>query len=417
MHLTPSEQQMLSGEHGEATKLAMNILCDLGELYEAPRFIPITQAHIDMTLYMVDAGVEFAEKMAELGGQFAVPTQLNPASIDLVRHKELRVPESLLEKNRKLEKAYLKMGAIPSWTCAPYQQGLIPEFGEQVAWGESNAIAFVNSVIGARSERYADLTDICAAIAGRVPELGLHINKNRKAEVLIVVKGLPPAAFNDARIFPLLGFLFGETAGDRIAALQGVPTTISVDNLKAFSAATASAGAVGIFHILGITPEAPDIQSCFKNGRPTETLFITKDMIDDALSRLNQDGAQQPDLITLGCPHYSEQEFKTLAEALNRRKIKDGIEFWVFTSRNVRTKIETSGLLKIIEQSGIKVFSDGCALQYPVSEWNFKRSMTDSVKHANYCFSQTGLKVLYSTVQDCVETAVTGELHMEALWK
>jgi hypothetical protein len=241
MHLNETEKRMRDGEHGDACELAMTILVELGELYGAERMLEISQVHIDMTLYMVDAGVAFAEKMAGLGGRFAVPTQLNPASIDLIRHERLRVPPTLLEKSRRLENAYLTMGAMPTWTCAPYQQGLTPAFGEQIAWGESNAVAFVNSVIGARTERYANLTDICAAIAGRVPALGLHLDENRKAERLISLEGLPENAFNDARIFALLGFVFGEMAGDRVAALAGMPTPVSMDHLKSFSREPATA--------------------------------------------------------------------------------------------------------------------------------------------------------------------------------
>ena len=154
MRLSETEKGMHTGKNGKACELAMKkFLFDLGELYGAKKMISVSQVHIDMTLYMVDAGVEFAEKMAGLEGKFAVPTQLNPASIDLLHHERMRVSGELFEKSRRLENAYLKMGAMPTWTCAPYQQGLIPSFGEQIAWGESNAIAFVNSVIGARTKR------------------------------------------------------------------------------------------------------------------------------------------------------------------------------------------------------------------------------------------------------------------------
>jgi len=417
MHLNETEKRMLGGKFGKAPELAMNILSDLGELYGAERMLEISQVHIDMTLYMVDAGVEFAEKMADLGGQFAVPAQLNPASIDLIRHETLRVPQNLLEKSRRLETAYLKMGAIPTWTCAPYQQGLIPSFGEQIAWGESNAAAFANSVIGARTERYADLTDVCAAISGRVPALGLHLTENRKAEILLALKDIPENIFNDSRIYPLLGYIFGEIAGDRVAALEGIPQQVSMDNLKSFAAAAASSGAVGLFHVLGVTPEAPDLQTCFRNGKPEKTFIITPEMIDSAASRLNQGACSVPDLITLGCPHYSVDEFKTLEKLLNSRKVKDSIEFWVFTSRKTYAEIKALNFLEKIEQSGVKVFTDGCPLQYPQENWDFTCAMSDSVKYANYCFSQTGLNVIFSGTRDCVETAVSGELRRGLLWK
>lgn len=417
MDLTETESNMLEGRYGKAYAMAMNILYDLGELYGATRMISVSQVHIDMTLYMVDAGVEFTEQMAEWGGNFAVPTQLNPASIDLLHHERLHVPEDLLEKSRRLENAYLKMGAIPTWTCAPYQQGLIPSFGEQIAWGESNAIAFVNSVIGARTERYADLTDVCAAITGRVPEMGLHLTENRKAEILFSIQDFPVDAFNDSRLCPLLGFVFGELAGDRIAAIEGIPQNVSMDNLKAFSAAAASSGAVGLFHIIGVTPEAPDIKTCFRRGGPKNSVPITREIIDSADSRLNQGDCSMPDLITLGCPHYSVDEFKALEKFIDSRKIKNGLEFWVFTSRKTYEKIKKSNILKAIERTGVKVFTDGCALQYPKDSWDFKCAMSDSAKYANYCFSQTGLNVIFSGTRDCVETAVAGKLKRTPLWK
>jgi predicted aconitase len=417
MQLGEVEKRMLAGELGQAPRLAMTILAELGELYGAQRMIDVSQVHIDMTLYMVDAGVEFAEKMAGWGGRFAVPTQLNPAAIDLTRHKRMRVPQDLLDKSRRLESAYLQMGALPTWTCAPYQQGLIPVFGEQIAWGESNAVAFVNSVIGARTERYADLTDVCAAITGRVPELGLHCAENRKAEILITLQDFPPGVFEDSRIYPLLGFVFGEIAGDKVAALAGIPRNVDQDHLKAFSAAAASSGAVGLFHIVGVTPEAPDLGTCMAKTKPDVDIIITPAMVESALDRINQGTCAAPDLITLGCPHYSLHEFIILEQLLNARRISTAIEFWVFTSRHTYQEIESRGILRRIESSGIKVFTDGCSLQYPREQWGFWCAMSDSVKYANYCFSQTGLNVIFAGTRECVETAVCGDLRRSPLWK
>ena len=190
-----------------------------------------------------------------------------------------------------------------------------------------------------------------------------------------------------------------------------------MDNLKAFSAAAASSGAVGLYHMIGVTPEAPDIHTCFRNGVPQNTGAITREMIDSAESKLNQGSCLMPDLITLGCPHYSIDEFKTLQKYIDSRKIKSGIEFWVFTSRRVYEQLQKLNLLYVIERSGIKVFTDGCSLQYPKESWDFTCAMSDSAKYANYCFSQTGLNVIFAATRDCVETAVSGELKREPLWK
>ena len=185
MHLTDEEKSILDGKQGGAARIALAVLVDLGELFGAKELMKISQVHIDATLYMVDAGLEFAERIAGLGGEVAVPTSLNPSAIDLLRWKAYRVPAEILTKHKRLEEAYLKMRATPTWTCAPYQNGIIPRFGEQIAWGESNAIAFANSIIGARTNRYADLMDVCTAIIGKVPKFGLHLKENRKAKMLI----------------------------------------------------------------------------------------------------------------------------------------------------------------------------------------------------------------------------------------
>ena len=416
MKYTQHEKDMLNGRYGEAPKLAMTILCKLGSIYNAKRMIKISQAHIDMTLYMVDAGVEFAEKMADLGGKFSVPTQLNPASIDLERHEKMKVSGELLEKSRRLEYAYKKMGAVPTWTCAPYQQGIIPSFGEQIAWGESNAVAFANSVIGARTERYADLTDICAAITGHVPEMGLHLEKNRKAQILIKLKDIPDKMFNNNLIYPLIGFLFGEIAGDKVAALQNMPLDISIDQLKSFGAAAASSGAVGLFHIIGVTPEALDISACFGGKKSEKTVVITAEMIKDAEKRLTQSSSLKPDLIILGCPHYSINELKSISRMMGNRKVSTTVNFWVFTSRNTYKEIERIGIRDKLDSAGVQIFTDGCPLQYPKENWSFSCAMSDSGKFSNYCFSQTGLEVIPASTESCVESAIEGTIRRIKSW-
>jgi predicted aconitase len=417
MRLTDQDQNILSGSEGEAARLAMQILCDMGEIFEADQMMPVSQVHIDMTLYMVDAGVEFVERLAELGGRFAVPTQLNPSAVDLRRCRELRVPAELEEKSRRLERAYLKMGATPTWTCAPYQQGMIPGFGEQIAWGESNAIAFANSVIGARTNRYADLVDVCAGIIGRVPRFGLHLSENRRAEILVTLEGFTPEMFANSAIYPLLGYVFGEIAAGRIGALEGMPEAVTMDDLKAFSASAASSGAVGLFHLVGITPEAPTLEACFDGGAPPP-LVMTPRMVADAEERLSDCTVERPDLVALGCPHFSTAEFTDLTELLQGRPVDPSISCWVFTSRAVYAQVEERGVLERVHSAGVKVFTDGCPLQYPVQSWDFRAAMSNSAKFANYCYSQTGLRVIYGSLRECVDTAVNGRVCREAgLWR
>jgi predicted aconitase len=410
LHLTDENKEIIDGKHGEAARIALQVLVELGELYGASEMMKVSQVHVDMTVYMVDAGVEFAERLAEFGGKVAVPTSLNAAAIDQVRWKEYRTPPELLDKCRRLEKAYLMMGANPTWTCAPYQQGMIPRFREQIAWGESNAIAFANSIIGARTNRYGDLMDICAAVVGEVPKFGLHLSENRRAEVLIRLNGMTRDMLDDSALYPLLGFLLGEMAGDRVAAIEGIPENVDVDALKAFSAAAASSGAVGLFHIVGVTPEAQTLEMCLKTKPPKEILEITPFMVRDAEERLSTTKGDIADFVTVGCPHYSFAEFRRLAHLMKGKKVHSSLAFLVYTSRAVYGWLENCNILKELQDAGVMVFTDGCPLQYPKEAWHFSAAMTDSAKFANYCFSQTGLDVTYGSLEECVETAVHGKI-------
>jgi hypothetical protein len=410
MHLTDPEKAILDGKHGEAVRIALSVLTDLGELFGAEEMMGVSQVHIDSSVYMVEAGLEFAEKMAGLGGRVAVPTSLNISAIDLERWKEYRVPPELLEKSHRLERAYLKMGATPTWTCAPYQQGMIPRFGEQIAWAESNAIAFANSVIGARTNRYGDLVDICAAIVGRVPRFGLHLAENRKAEILIRLPGMTAEILGERAVYPLLGFLLGEIAGDRVAAIEGIPRHVEVDCLKGFSAAAASSGAVGLFHVVGVTPEAQTLDLCFEGKKPKAVAEILPRMVHDAEQRLSTARGNRVDLVAIGCPHFSFMEFRELARLMEGKKIHRSMAFWVFTSRTVYGWVKNSGMLKQLTDSGVMVFTDGCPLQIPRGSWDFHVMMTNSAKSANYCYSQTGLDVTYGSLEECIETAITGRI-------
>jgi predicted aconitase len=418
MRLTDEEKSILDGKQGEAARIALSVLVDLGELFGAEEMMTVSQVHIDATLYMVDAGLEFAEKMADLGGEVAVPTSLNPSSIDLQRWKAYRVPPEVLSKHKRLEKAYLKMRATPTWTCTPYQQGIIPRFGEQIAWGESNAIAYANSIIGARTNRYADLMDICAAIIGKVPKFGLHLTENRKAKMLIRLKDITTPMFEYEAIYPLLGYLFGEMAGDQVAAITGIPQNVKIDSLKGFSAAAASSGAVGLFHMVGITPEAQTLEMCLHGNKPKNVYDITPKLIKKAEDRLWTVKRDTVDLIVTGCPHYSPSEFITLAQLTKGKKVHSSVIFWVFTNRSVYAWIKDNGILADLTDAGLVVFTDGCPLQYPKETWHFTAAMTDSAKFANYCYSQSGLDAAYASIKDCVETAVRGKIcRRESPWR
>ena len=231
MLLTDKDRAMLSGEHGPAAALAMSILVRMADVYGAESLMDISQAHIDSTIYLGDATLEFAERLAALGAKVAVPTSLNVSGVDECGWKEWSVTPEWAAKAARQMLAYEKMGTVPTWTCAPYQTSMRPSFGQQIAWGESNAIAFANSVIGARTERYPDLLDICCAVTGRVPAVGLHLTENRAGQMLFRLMDVPLALQQDDQFFAVLGHLVGKLAGEQIPVIDGIVVSPTEDLL------------------------------------------------------------------------------------------------------------------------------------------------------------------------------------------
>ena len=312
------DQAMLDGDRGPAPQLAMSILVRMADVYGATALMDISQAHIDSTIYLGDATLEFAERLASLGARVAVPTSLNVSGVDECGWKDWAVAPEWAAKAARQMLAYERMGAVPTWTCAPYQTHMRPAFGQQIAWGESNAIAFANSVIGARTERYPDLLDICCAITGRVPAIGLHLTEHRAGQMLLRLVGIPPALQQDDQFFAVLGHLVGKLAEDRIPVIDGVVVQPAEDHLKAFAAAAASSGRVALFHMVGVTPEAPTLEAAFHGRPPGQTLDITTADLRAARAELTTADGRELDMVILGSPHFSLAEFSQLAPLVDR---------------------------------------------------------------------------------------------------
>ena len=407
MKLSPYEKELLQGKNGRAAAMAMEIIVRLGELYGAEELIPISQAHIDGGLYTAvgEAGLEFAEKLFQLGGRVAVPTSMNATSRDIASWQTQRVRPDFAEKNRRMEQAYLGMGVVPTWTCTPYQAGLIPRFGEQVAWAESNAIAYVNSVIGARTERYGDYTDICCAITGRVPKFGLHMAENRRGQMVLHCEQLTLKPTGDQ--FALLGYLTGYLANDRIPVLTGIPAWVTPDQLKAFCAAAASSGAVAMFHMVGITPEAPDLNRALQGQTPEKTIVLTDQMLAETREKLTHPQGDRIDGVLIGCPHASAPEIMEIARLMAGKKVAPDKELWIYTSHTVYHWLEQTDVLDILRESGVKIIRDTCFINTDLSGWGFHQVMTNSAKYAHYMPSRTGLGVIFADLEQCINTAVT----------
>ncbi len=417
VQLTPQDQALLAGAEGQAVKMAMSIILRMAQFHAATALLDISQAHIDSSIYMGQAGLEFAERLAGWGAQVKVPTTLNVSAVDEHHWQEWAVePEWATQAQRQMV-AYEQMGCRPTWTCAPYQVDLIPTFGQQVAWGESNAIVFANSVLGARTERYPDLLDICAALTGRVPAVGLHLTENRAGQVLMPLVDVPLALQQDDSFYPVLGHLMGQIARDRIPVITGLRHSPTEDQFKALGAASASSGTVALFHVVGHTPEAPTVEAAFQGGEPQETVPVTLERLRRARQELTTASGETLDMVILGSPHFSLAEFQQLAPLVDGQKKHPDVQFLITSSRAMAMLAEKGGVLEPLKRFGAKLTVDTCILASPMLPPDIKRLMTNSAKYAYYAPGMLDTEITFGSLADCVQSAVEGRVvRDESLW-
>ncbi len=415
LRLTPPEEALLAGAKGGAARLAMRIVVRMGEILGARELVEITSSHIDGCLYHGDGGVEFAERLVELGGRVSVPATLNVGALDLLNPARVRASDRRREMALRQMKAYQALGCTPTWTCAPYQAGHRPAAGDHVAWGESNAVAFANSVLGARTNRYGDFMDICCALAGRAPRTGLHLDERRRATVVVDTGEVAPALKGRDVFYPVLGTWLGSTVGDRVAVLTGLPATVSEDQLKAMGAAAASSGSVGLFHVEGVTPEAPDLRTALGGSDPDEVIVLQPDALRAARDSLSTAVAERIDAVAVGSPHFSLDEFAQLEALLPGRPF--AVPFYVCTGRSEYGRLEQGGRLARFIDAGVEVVVDTCVVVTPILPPRDGVLMTNSGKFAHYTPSNTGYGVVYGSLEDCVRAAIRGRVRRdESLW-
>jgi len=390
MELTKEEQSMLDGEEGEGVQKAMEILLALGKIYDAGRFIPVKSAQVAGVSYknLGDAGLEFLEDWAAKGAKVRIPTTLNPAGIDIENWKKLGISGEFAEKQIRVIEAYKNMGIQPSCTCTPYLAGNLPKQGEHVAWSESSAVSYANSVIGARTNREGGPSALAAAIAGRTPAYGLHLDENRKANLIVDVG----CELNSISDFGALGYIIGKEKGNSIPYFKGIKQADS-DQLKSLGAAMAASGAVALYYVEGITPAG-------ELGTTLETLTV--ETLQEGYEALNSD-AEEIDLVAIGCPHASLNELKRISQLLDGKKIKS--QLWITTSR----KIMAAADIEQIEASGAKVIADTCMIVAPVEELGFKSMATNAGKAAFYAPSHCGMSTRFGNLEQCINAAITGK--------
>ena len=417
VRLSDLDRSMLSGDLGEATRFAMSVVVRMAEVLEAPDLISVEQAHIDACALMSQSNLEFVSRLAEHGGRVRVPTTLNMVSLDLDHWKELGVPIEFAEQATRIAEAYTQLGCIPTWTCAPYQGYLTPRFGQQIAWGESNAVVYANSVLGARTNRYADFMDICAAITGRVPNTGLPRTENRRGELVVRLPEASNVSWESPAAWAALGHLIGELVGGQVPVIEGLPRPATCEQLKALGAAAASSGGVEMYHAVGITPEAPDLETALHGAGEVEKLVLTREMLRSAWDRMSSAAeGEKLDVVILGCPHFSYAEFEALAaeiRALRPQRVHSDVQLLVLTHSSSLSLALRSGLIDEAKEFGATIVLDTCPFHSPIVVDRARVVMTNSGKCAYYAPAELGTSVSFGTLRDCVRAATTGAVTRE----
>ncbi|MBS1179059.1 MAG: aconitase subunit 1 [Proteobacteria bacterium] len=413
--LTENDQALLNGQGGDAVALAMRVLARSAALMGAERLLDITSAHIDGCLYHGQASLDFVERLVAGAGKVVVPTTLNVGSLDLIHPELFRGDAAVKAQAQRLMQAHLELGCESTFTCAPYQSHHRPRLGQQIAWAESNAIVFANSVLGARTNRYGDFMDLCAALTGRAPACGLHLAENRLGQVLFELQDFPADLAGRDIWFAALGLFAGKQVGTLIPVFSGLPLDSSEDELKALGAACASTGAVGMFHAVGITPEAPTLSDALGCRAPLQTVAISRAQLQRMRAALSR--ARPGDrlaAVSVGTPHFSLSEFEQLLALLAEEEAGPRIDFYVNTSRFILWQLEQCGQAQALRSRGITIVTDTCTYITPVMKQTRGLIMTNSGKWAHYAPGNIGVEVAFGSLRECVQSAVRGEVVLDA---
>ena len=414
--LSAEERSIINGETGTtAQSMAMQIVAQAGDMLGAKQLIPIVSSHIDGCLYHGDSGVLFCERLAQHGGRVKVPTTTNVGALNLLKPDQVNVPADRRKMAFRLMQAHDQMGCKPTWTCAPYQAGARPAVGSQVAWGESNAVAFVNTVLGARTNRYGDFLDISCAIIARAPDYGLHQSKNRRAKLIIDTCNLSEKIKHEDAFYPVLGALIGRLAGNTVAVVTGLPALTNEDQLKALCAGAASTGAVALVHIAGVTPEATDVNMALAGEVAVDVIKLSIDDVIAARNSLSLVGKGAIDCVAVGSPHFSAAECRQLLQLICARKL--AVPFYVCTSRYTLGELAVDGTDIALIEAGIEFVADTCVVVTPILPAGGGVMMTNSAKFAHYASGNTGYQPVFGALADCVESAIRGLVVWDAgIW-
>ncbi|MFZ5515169.1 MAG: aconitase X [Candidatus Zhuqueibacterota bacterium] len=405
MKLTETEYALLDGRHGRGVKRAMEILVALGRIYGAEDMTPIQSAQISGISYknIGEPGLEFLRDWADMGVYAHVPAFMNPAGIDRMLWQQLGFPAEFAARQMEIIHQLKRVGIRATLTCTPYHIGLGPKTGEHIAWSESSAVSYANSVLGARTNREGGPSALASAFCGRTPRFGLHLHKNRLATARVQIH-CPVKTSAD---FGLLGYIIGKKIGGGIPFFQGLPLPADDSEqttcLKSLGAAMAASGAVALFHIENETPEARSYGERIIRETAQD---ISIHSLDEARNALSREG-NELDLVTLGCPHASLDEIASIARRVAERTLRTPL--WIATSSIVRGQARSQGLASQIEQAGGRILADTCMVVAPLAEMGIRFIGTNSAKAATYLPSHQGIITHFGTTEQCIESAVEGQ--------
>ena len=405
---------MQSGENGPAMQLAANLVLQAARIMGAERLVPVTFAHIDACFYNGRAHIDFAKFCLDHAARFAVPAWSNNGVVSLT-HPQLyansKDPE-MVQGAITLMALYEKLGCKPVWTCAPYQLPGQPKMGEHIVVGESNAVTYYNSVLGARTNKYGDYLDVACALVGKAPFAGLHTDQGRRASLHFDTASISETWRNSDVFYHLLGHHIGRKSGRRIPVISGLSKSANKDNQKALSTAVAASGGVELWHGVGITPDAPLLESVFDGA---ETYTVNHQELRNAMQQLSTGRDGPIDVVALGTPHFSASEFKNVLDLLGGRKIHPATRFIITTSRFVRDYCAAKGWNNELEKSGITIVCDICSYYAPGLDNMKGRVMTNSAKWAYYAPGMLPVEVCFGSLAECVNSAIAGEVVRDRL--
>ncbi|WP_138160596.1 aconitase X catalytic domain-containing protein [Peptoniphilus catoniae] len=400
MKLTKDQQDLLDGKYGPGAQLAMKVQVAVGESFGAERMVPITRAHV--ALSNQDADLWLAEKMVDMGAKCRIAPTVNPGwCLPYFEAKGL-VSEEDYKMMERTHNAYKKLGAVLSYNCTPYIDTNVPNFGEVVAYSESSATPYANAVWGARTNREGANSALFASITGYVPEYGLLFDENRKGTILVDVQ----ADMDNDYCYHMLG-MCGKKIGHGIPVFTGLPKHISPEAFRNLGAQLNTSGAYDMYHIVGVTPEAPDLETAFGGKEPERKVTITNEDFEEVLKEISLEGNREIDFVMFGCPHFTLNECKHIHERLQGRKLKK--EMYILTSSHVKHMAELMGIDEELEGLGAHIIPSTCPDQ-PC--WKFlkgKIGLTESPKCAYYP-QRRGINFVIRDLDTCIEAAVTGEV-------